>query len=272
MSQHDNIRLCGVYVIRNLQNGKVYIGSTAINFRKRWREHRTTLLRGTHDSGHLQRAWNKYGESAFEFNILRVTKPEEAVLVEQSFIDFYQACDPKRGYNILPLAGRSAGFKHSEEFKASVSERSKKMHADPVLKARYSALMKARQADPEFKAANSARAKAMNSDPVLKAAKSAKMKVIHSDPVFKAALSARMKKMYADPEFKAKNSAMLKAVANDPVTKAAASKRMTAWNAAMSPEDRDHWRAKISLSKRLKSGGKKLMALILDNSLATVLY
>ena len=34
---------CGVYVIRNIENGKMYIGSTSNSFRKRWETHRKRL-------------------------------------------------------------------------------------------------------------------------------------------------------------------------------------------------------------------------------------
>ena len=39
----------GIYKIVNLINGKVYIGS-AVNFEKRWREHRRGLISKNHHS------------------------------------------------------------------------------------------------------------------------------------------------------------------------------------------------------------------------------
>ena len=34
-----DITKCGVYVIKNKVNGKVYIGSTIVTFKKRWQDH-----------------------------------------------------------------------------------------------------------------------------------------------------------------------------------------------------------------------------------------
>jgi group I intron endonuclease len=59
----------GIYVIRNLVNGKRYIGSSVDIF-ARWRQHRHALKRGTHHSSHLQNAWRKYGSEAFRFEVL----------------------------------------------------------------------------------------------------------------------------------------------------------------------------------------------------------
>ena len=56
----------GVYVICNTVNDKVYVGRTSTDD-NRWRQHRQSLERGTHENSHLQRAWNKYGAQSFEF-------------------------------------------------------------------------------------------------------------------------------------------------------------------------------------------------------------
>lgn len=58
----------GVYIIRNLANGKVYVGSS-VNISARWCKHRIALEAGTHHSIKLQRSWVKYGRDAFAFDI-----------------------------------------------------------------------------------------------------------------------------------------------------------------------------------------------------------
>ena len=67
----DIPRKSGIYQIRNLVNGKVYVGS-AVNLQHRRREHRSDLRNGNHHSIKLQRAYNKYGESSFAFEILEI--------------------------------------------------------------------------------------------------------------------------------------------------------------------------------------------------------
>jgi len=111
----------GVYVIEHIASGKKYVGSAARSISRRWDQHRHDLRKGTHHSVLLQRAWNKYGEDAFAWQIVKRTAPDEAVESEQAFIDLYQACDPKRGYNILPIAGSCRGLKHTAETRAKMS-------------------------------------------------------------------------------------------------------------------------------------------------------
>ena len=111
----------GVYMIEHIASGKKYVGSAARSISRRWIEHRHDLRKGIHHSRHLQRAWNKYGGDAFVWRIVKRTTPEEAIESEQAYIDLYQACDPKRGYNISPIAGSTLGYKHTDETRAKMS-------------------------------------------------------------------------------------------------------------------------------------------------------
>jgi len=89
----------GTYEIRNLVNGKVYLGSTAENFKERWNHHRSQLRKGCHKNTHLQRAWNKYTEDNFVFNVLEFIDVCCTLDAEQVLLD---NIDEK--YNINPLA------------------------------------------------------------------------------------------------------------------------------------------------------------------------
>lgn len=117
----ENGSKTGVYRILNTANGKQYIGSTAMSFAKRWREHIRDLRRGTHHSVLLQRAWVKYGESSFVFSILLVTSRDEAMKHEQVFIDSSKSSDPNHGYNICRIAGSCLGCIRSDATKAKMS-------------------------------------------------------------------------------------------------------------------------------------------------------
>ncbi len=59
----------GVYRIRNLLNGKVYIGQ-GTDIYQRWRQHRHRLEQGSHHNRHLQAAWKHHGAAAFVFEIV----------------------------------------------------------------------------------------------------------------------------------------------------------------------------------------------------------
>lgn len=106
---------CGIYEIRNTKNNHVYIGS-AIDINKRWGGHKSDLRKGKHHSGHLQRAWNKYGEDRFEFKVLLFCDKESNVLFEQMCMDSMSPV-----YNIAPTAGSWLGGKHTEEAKRKMS-------------------------------------------------------------------------------------------------------------------------------------------------------
>lgn len=109
----------GIYEIRNQVNSKRYIGS-AVNLRKRWQEHLNGLRHRRHHSQYLQRAFDKYGESAFLFEVLEQTEPEALVAREQHFLD---TLAPE--YNIASTAGSQLGCRRSPESRRKMSERKK---------------------------------------------------------------------------------------------------------------------------------------------------
>jgi group I intron endonuclease len=106
----------GVYEILNLVNGKRYVGS-AVNFSRRWTGHRTDLRKDGHHCIALQRAWNKYGESAFLFRVIVECPPDQLISKEQEQIDLAAE------YNVCRFAGSALGVKHSEETRKKMSAR-----------------------------------------------------------------------------------------------------------------------------------------------------
>ena len=56
----------GIYKITNKTNGNYYIGSASI-ICNRWWIHISKLRKNCHSNKYLQNAFNKYGESNFEF-------------------------------------------------------------------------------------------------------------------------------------------------------------------------------------------------------------
>ena len=140
----DDLSRTGVYCIVNLVNGKRYVGSASRSFRRRWVEHRSDLEIGKHHSVLLQRSWVKYGSSSFEFRILRITEPHEAVEYEQSFIDFYKAADKRYGYNIAAIAGSNIGSRHSKQSRKKMSESHKGRTPSDETRAKLSESLKGR--------------------------------------------------------------------------------------------------------------------------------
>lgn len=106
----------GIYKIVNSKNGKFYIGSS-VNIRKRKHVHFSALKKGNHHSQYLQNAWNKYGESAFTFEVLELCEKEALLTREQYYMDEY-----KPQYNIAPIAGNCLGIKRSKTVVERMSE------------------------------------------------------------------------------------------------------------------------------------------------------
>lgn len=104
----------GVYIFKNTKNGKCYIGSTVMTFRKRMEHHLWHLRENKHKNKHFQNAWNEYGEDAFEYDILEICAKEKCLEREQYYLDtilfaneFINNTSKKfleLGYNINPLA------------------------------------------------------------------------------------------------------------------------------------------------------------------------
>lgn len=127
----------GVYQIRNIKNNKVYIGSTSMPFSNRKQTHFATLRKSIHHSKHLQRSYNKYGESSFIFEILKICDNNSNLIkFEQIWLNKIQSYLPKKGYNILRLANSCRGRKLTEKHKRkiSISEKGKFISKETRLK------------------------------------------------------------------------------------------------------------------------------------------
>ncbi len=64
---------------------------------------------------YIQRAWNKYGEDSFVFEILLYCDPENCLMYEQLVMDHY---GPE--YNMAKIAGSPIGTKHTAKSKLNM--------------------------------------------------------------------------------------------------------------------------------------------------------
>ena len=69
LSQAVAAQISCIYRIKNLINGKVYVGET-ISKKRRWIVHKSRLRGGYHRNHYLQEEYDKYGEEVFTFEIL----------------------------------------------------------------------------------------------------------------------------------------------------------------------------------------------------------
>lgn len=116
-------RVSGIYQILNAVNGKRYVGS-AVNLQNRQQNHWSALKRGDHGNQHLQRAFNKHGESVFLFKIieyasdLRSNQPLKQFLLKR---EQYYFGILKPEYNLLPTAGNNLGHVVSSKTRRKLS-------------------------------------------------------------------------------------------------------------------------------------------------------
>jgi group I intron endonuclease len=83
----------GIYQIKNLINGTIYIGS-AKRFKERWNDHKRSLTKGVHHTKYLQNSYSKHNvevgnDNMFVFSVLEVMEKstkEERLIREEWWI------------------------------------------------------------------------------------------------------------------------------------------------------------------------------------------
>ena len=112
-------RISGIYKITCVPTGKVYIGQSC-DIYNRWYMHKWELNKQKHVNKYFQRAWNKYEENAFVFEIIEFC--DEAVIddKEKYYINFYQSTDRNKGFNLD--SGGNLNKKHSQETKEKIRQ------------------------------------------------------------------------------------------------------------------------------------------------------
>lgn len=90
--------MIGIYAIKNIINGKLYIGLSS-KIEKRFLYHKKCLIKNKHLNKHLQSSFNKIGIDNFEFYIIEECSIEELNDKEKYYIDLYKTYDNNYGYN-----------------------------------------------------------------------------------------------------------------------------------------------------------------------------
>src|SRR6185437_1343364 len=228
----------GAYLVRNLINGKCYVGISQ-NVSRRRAEH----TRGDGTAPLLTKAIRKYGVENFEFVPLFYSMTGTLFLpeLEATLIAAYDALVPN-GYNVQASSGavgpygpafgeilRLAFAKPETKARKSAAAKSR----DPILmkkfweaaqapevKARAIATMTATRRRPEVRLAQSIRVKAMNADPEFVANRTQKAVLTKSDPAWKARVAPSYSEAQNRPDVKAKKSVAIQAALATPEAKA----------------------------------------------------
>ncbi len=125
--------ICGIYGIRHIESGRVYVGQS-IDVNRRFTEHKSELRNDKHYNLYLQRAWNKYGELAFSFIVLEECNELSLPIRENYWISTNETFNLI--LDVTTRCGKSNpnyGKKNTIETRIKMSEgRSKKLTADIV--------------------------------------------------------------------------------------------------------------------------------------------
>lgn len=126
----DN-KMCGIYKITNLVNGKVYIGQTQDDIIQRWKEHKYYLDKRNQI---LYCAMRKYGFENFSFEILMLCEEDLLDLMEIYYIEMYRSYvgwEDSWGYNATTGGSGAKNFKHTKKTKEKLKKMAKgRKHSD----------------------------------------------------------------------------------------------------------------------------------------------
>ena len=159
ITENDSVRseckntgkISGIYKIVNKVNGKYYVGS-ASNIQKgytsRWSKHKCYLRNNKHPNQHLQNAWNKYGEKAFDFIIVKEVSVGNLMMEEQVYLDHAEK-DQLNTYNLCFTADRPNRL--CDASKKSQIEKLKLHYSNPLIKAEISRRSKGKHLSEEHK-------------------------------------------------------------------------------------------------------------------------
>jgi group I intron endonuclease len=116
--------LAGIYIIRSLIDGRIYVGSAKTLYR-RYLTHHSALRKNEHRSIHMQRFADQYGLNSLSFDLLEIVKDKTQLLIrEQYYLDLYKPFG-KDGFNTLTVAGSRLGAIISEESRLKISASNK---------------------------------------------------------------------------------------------------------------------------------------------------
>lgn len=155
----------GVYLIRNIESGKGYVGQTRQAIKGRWREHRNSAF--SNEASYatrtaIARAMRKYGLEAFEFSIIEECPVDSLDEREVHWIARLGTFVPS-GYNMTTGGGNglrapeigakisaaNKGRRKTPEWRAKLSAAHKGKKLSEAQKAQISAVQKGRKQSPE---------------------------------------------------------------------------------------------------------------------------
>lgn len=114
--------MIGIYKITNTADNTSYIGKSK-DIKTRFRKHKYRLNKGIHHNQFLQRAWDKYGEKYFTFEVLEECALDELDRLETYYIYKYSAFG--KGFNMSVGGDGCLGYRHTEKEREQMKMRNR---------------------------------------------------------------------------------------------------------------------------------------------------
>jgi len=111
----------GIYQIKNLIDGKLYIGGS-VSIKRRFSLHKHLLNHNKHFNQSLQASWNTCGNNNFEFSVIIECEKDKLDFNESHFIAINKSNNSEFGFNKRIDCKTNAGNKLSPETKKKISE------------------------------------------------------------------------------------------------------------------------------------------------------
>lgn len=127
----EHNKKCGIYLIKNEINNKVYIGKS-INIYKRIVSHISKLNKKDVDSEnqHFINSWHKYGKNNFSYIILEECDYDKLAEKELYWINVYESLNRNKGYNFRTDTG--LGMVPLDSTRKKYSQAQKKRFSNPI--------------------------------------------------------------------------------------------------------------------------------------------
>lgn len=97
---------CTIYLLTNINNGKVYVGQTWKTLTERFDDGQ-----GYKGCKYLFNAIKKHGKDKFRYSILEIVETQvDADKVEAFYIDVFNSMDHEKGYNLTRFPAIRDGY------------------------------------------------------------------------------------------------------------------------------------------------------------------
>ena len=210
---YEDRNKAGVYIIRNGQDSRVYVGATK-GLLNRCSTHNRLLRQGKHLNSGLQELVKSHGVTALSFHLVELCAPELLRQREAHFIEFYQSANSATGFNLVTkgwkrppeVVSKLIGRKVSAETRAKIGSHQKGRKASPEALVNKSAAQKARWANaPEsVRVESRERLLKAGSSPIAQQKRREALKGVPKSPEARANMAAAAKIRANTPEAKAK--------------------------------------------------------------------